>query len=86
MLHNPQVELEVFYAEASPKTRLLRQLNREENPDVYEIIRRFKTDMADFEFLDFPHRIIKNETSADLELGVSTIVGSLERRGALGQN
>lgn len=86
MLHNSEVDLEVYYAEASAKTRLLRQLNREENPDVYEIIRRFKADMADFEFLDFPHRAIKNETAADLELAISTIVDSLEHRGVLGQN
>ena len=86
MIHNPEVDLEVYYAEASPKTRLIRQLNREENPDVYEIIRRFKADMADFEFLEFPHRTIKNESAADLELAVRTIVASLEHRRVLGQN
>lgn len=31
-----------------PKTRLLRQLNREKDPDVKEIIRRFQADEEDF--------------------------------------
>jgi hypothetical protein len=33
---------------ASDKNRLIRQLQREENPDVEEIMRRFKTDKEDF--------------------------------------
>lgn len=86
MINSPEVDLEVYYAEVSAKTRLLRQLNREENPDVYEIIRRFKADMIDFEFLDFPHIIVKNETAADLESAIMMIVDSLERRRGLGQN
>ena len=42
------IDLEVIYVKASDKMRLLRQLNREENPDVKEIVRRFMTDEADF--------------------------------------
>ena len=42
------IDLEIIYVKASAKTRLLRQLNREEEPNVYEIIRRFGTDEADF--------------------------------------
>lgn len=34
--------------QTSDKIRLIRQLNREENPNVEEIIRRFSTDKADF--------------------------------------
>ena len=40
--------LHIVYVKASDKTRLLRQLNREEEPNVKEIIRRFATDEADF--------------------------------------
>lgn len=43
------IDLEIVYVKASAKTRLLRQLHREEYPDVYEIIRRFGTDEADFQ-------------------------------------
>ena len=45
---NPNIDLTIVYIKASDKTRLLRQLNREENPNVSEIIRRYSTDEADF--------------------------------------
>lgn len=41
--------LTIVYVKASDKTRLMRQLNREEEPNVKEIIRRFGTDEADFQ-------------------------------------
>jgi guanylate kinase len=37
---------------ADDKSRLLRQLNRESRPNVTEIIRRYATDITDFEHLD----------------------------------
>jgi guanylate kinase len=43
------IDLTIVYVKASDKTRLLRQLNREEEPNVHEIIRRFATDEADFQ-------------------------------------
>lgn len=64
MLHFPDIEVKVFYITASDKTRLLRQLNRESNPDVREIIRRYAADEIDFEDLsDIPHTVIVNEGS-----------------------
>ena len=42
------INLKIVYVKASDKTRLLRQLNREEEPNVHEIVRRFYTDEADF--------------------------------------
>lgn len=48
--------------EASDKTRLIRQLNRETNPDVKEIIRRYHADEEDFsdynlQDIDFKHTL-----------------------------
>lgn len=43
------ITLHIVYVRASDKTRLLRQLNREEEPNVHEIVRRFYTDEADFQ-------------------------------------
>ena len=37
-----------IWIQASPKNRLLRQLNREKNPDCDEIVRRYGTDKKDF--------------------------------------
>lgn len=45
---NPKINLLVIYIIASDKVRLLRQLNREVNPNCDEIIRRFGTDKKDF--------------------------------------
>ena len=44
LLENSDIDLQVYELEASPKTRLIRQLNRESNPDVGEILRRYYTD------------------------------------------
>ena len=44
------IHLTVVYVKTSDKTRLLRQLNREEEPNVKEIIRRFSTDETDFQY------------------------------------
>ena len=66
--------LKVYRIATSPKTILLRQLNRENNPDVNEIIRRYTTDKIDFEDLDFQYTVLNNETQEDLEIAVSTII------------
>ena len=42
------IDLTIVYILAGDKVRLLRQLNREENPDCNEIVRRFGTDKKDF--------------------------------------
>lgn len=54
LLEDPQLEVYPVVISASPKTRLLRALNREACPDCNEICRRFKTDNEDFSFIDFP--------------------------------
>lgn len=45
------IKIMPFLVDASDKTRLLRQLNRENCPDVHEVIRRFKADEEDFDVL-----------------------------------
>ena len=77
LIKNKNVEVTVFRIIASDKVRLLRQLNREENPDVKEIVRRFATDINDFQFLYFPYIEIKNETEEDRNLAVREIMSSL---------
>lgn len=47
-----RIDLKVAYIEATDKERLIRQLNREENPDIEEIIRRFSTDKTDFQIAE----------------------------------
>lgn len=59
------IDLRVFYIKTKDKNRLIRQLNREEDPDVEEIIRRFKTDKEDFYDLDFYYFELVNDTTND---------------------
>lgn len=72
------IDIKVFYVKTSPKNRLLRQLNREENPDVDEIVRRFKTDNTDFMDLNFNYIEVKNDTYDDLEASVKEILSQVE--------
>ena len=72
LMNDERVDLFVVLVQASDKLRLIRSLNRERNPDVKEIIRRYGTDEADFEwFSQFyePEYILDTEGLAwyDLE-------------------
>lgn len=71
--YNKQISLTVFYIQATEKERLIRQLNRETNPDIDEVIRRLKADRIDFSELDFDYIPLSNNTQKDLERNVTII-------------
>ena len=71
------IDLQIYHIKTSPKQRLLRQLNREENPNVDEIIRRWETDKKDFSTTPFTAIEIKNELPDDLRQGALAILGNL---------
>lgn len=71
------IDLKVFRITCSDKIRLLRQLNREENPNVDEIVRRYKTDKEDFCDLEFAYCEVENNDEEDLELGTYAILSQL---------
>lgn len=68
---NQNINLTVIYIIADDKTRLLRQLNREENPDCKEIVRRYGTDKNDFNDARIknihPDFVIENGKNQDIE-------------------
>lgn len=72
LLEDSRFDILPIYISASNKTRLLRQLQREENPNCDEIIRRYETDKKDFNDIEFDYKILDNnsralgETSYDL--------------------
>lgn len=74
MMAHKNVYIVVYYVRADEKQRLLRQLNREEDPDVREIIRRFTADLLDFEELGFHYNEINNNTQEDLEYATKVIL------------
>lgn len=73
-----------IYLKTSDKIRLLRQLNREDSPDVPEIIRRYSTDVEDFYELDYETlpanvRVFDNyDTVAELLNAVDEILDLVE--------
>ena len=85
LLEAPNVTLMVVYVHAKDKTRLLRQLHREINPDVDEIIRRFKTDKEDFSDLEFSYFEVENETQEDLQAAVNFVSKMVDVIGHFGQ-
>lgn len=80
------IDLTVFRIVCSDKERLIRQLNREDNPNIEEIIRRFGTDKNDFQNLNFDYIAINNETSSLLSSAVEQVLTQVETASAQGQN
>ena len=77
LLEHPQINLmAVYYIDVSDKTRLIRQLTRENSPNIKEIIRRYGTDDKDFQDynLDFEYTILHNEENDDLMNCVEFII------------
>ena len=74
LLESPLVEVTVYYVHATDKNRLIRQLNREENPNIDEVLRRFKADKEDFSDLDFEFQVLPNDTQEEFRAAVKTIV------------
>jgi guanylate kinase len=74
LLAHPKCNVIVFYVRAADKTRLLRQLNREEDPNVKEIIRRYSADEIDFGKINFSYHSIKNNGFDDLSVGLDYIL------------
>ena len=68
------IELEVYRIVVGDKERMLRQLNRETNPNVDEIVRRYGTDKIDFNRLDFIYFVLNNQTKEDLQKAVEYLV------------
>lgn len=69
----------VILVTCDDKTRLLRQLNREEHPDVQEIIRRFGTDEEDFQDVikDFSPKIVENQKNTNMDILAQQVVQDL---------
>ena len=64
-----------IYVSCLDKVRLIRVLNREEDPDVEEIIRRYQTDKTDFSHIFFSYLTVYNDSEPIESNGiVKTIV------------
>jgi guanylate kinase len=80
-----RISLETTYlVKTSDKERLMRQLSRENNPNVKEIVRRFSTDESDFEYFDKRRKVINynvyeldNNSPQDLESNINLIKANI---------
>lgn len=77
LLQDNRLEVYPIYVNASDKTRLLRSLNREKNPDCEEICRRFQTDKKDFSSINFSYFTIDNDNPGLDERALWTIFDNL---------
>ena len=78
LMNRPDIDLYVIYITATDKERLIRQLTREENPDVREILRRYDADEDDF-YLFEQHTIRKLVHFTRIENGDHTFYDALEK-------
>lgn len=77
LLEDSRVKVIPVAVAASPKTRLIRQLTREENPDIREIFRRYDADERDFSFIDFNYTVLKNENDSNALRELADLINSL---------
>ena len=86
LLDRPDCNVIVYWIKTTDKNRFLRQLNRENAPDVKEIVRRFNADYEDFSDIDFDYIEIPNDTYEDFTAGAKQIAGQVQALLAQGQN
>lgn len=60
LLEDPRIHVEPVYILVRDKERLIRILNREEEPNCLEVCRRFQTDYQDFADIPFDYKGILN--------------------------
>lgn len=66
LIDDGRFNITVYWVRAAAKTRLLRQLNREEDPDCNEIVRRYGTDTDDFSLINFDYIDLPNDNIEEL--------------------
>ena len=80
LLTRDDCDVLVFRVHANDKTRLLRQLNREANPDVREVVRRFQADYDDFDNIEFRTIPLPNDYKEDLMWNTREILNQTQRK------
>lgn len=73
LLNNPNIEVIPIYIKASDKTRLIRNLTREKNPNCDEICRRYFTDKEDFSKINFNYYSFDNNNKDYFSSNLNTM-------------
>lgn len=82
ILSSENVEIVSFFLDCSDKERLIRQLRREEEPDIDEIIRRYQADKIDFydENLLEVNEFLPSDNLQDLKHNITFIQNYLDEK------
>lgn len=74
LIENRDIEVIPVMIQTSDKTRLLRSLQREDNPNCNEIVRRFSADQKDFENQPFEPKIVfRNDNEDDFNYAMQEL-------------
>lgn len=73
ILEDEEIECLPIYIQVFPKIRLMRQLQREYQPDCDEIIRRYLSDQKDFLNIPFHYHIVENNYN-EVEMVIKEIM------------
>ena len=75
LLSNPDIDVTIFYIKTKDNIRLIRQLGREDDPDINEILRRYKTDREDFYGIEgeYGDRMVTLENNNKLHLHTAVL-------------
>lgn len=79
--NNDNINLLIFLVDVKDKERLIRSLNREKDPDIKEVIRRYEADDKDFLNIEnnYDYTRIHNDTGWDMIMGSLRIMEYGER-------
>lgn len=73
------MNIKIFYISTTDKNRILRQINREQYPDIAEICRRFLADEEDFKNLyKYPFQKLRNTFAFDSYEAISIIEEAID--------
>ena len=81
ILANKFINTHIIYVHCNDKQRLIRSLQREINPDIQEIFRRYEADLKDFmpDKLDFGFYYIENNNMQDIDKFEKIVKRELKR-------
>ena len=80
LLEDNRIEVLPVYVKSFDRTRLLRNLSREEWPNCEEICRRFLTDEQDFRAIDYDYETFLNEGNIDEVTGLDLVMEFIEQK------
>ena len=80
---DPSIQLNVLpiFIRCLDKTRIIRQLQREKDPDIEEILRRFQSDKKDYrQTIRYEYDTVRNQEETDINKVVKEVAEIIEKK------